>query len=273
MVPPGTVGGDWQYEGMRDPREGRSADGMIVTGAAFERLHPSFGPSLDAAVAAVGTAAPDAALYVYGSVATGQAEVGRSDVDLLAIDLPTDRAHSITSTLSGRFADMCRGVEIGACASTGFVGDRDEAYGNRVFLRHYCVPLSGSDRHRPDHDFPADVRAARGFNGDLARHRDRWRAELATAPDVGALAIRIARKTLLAVAGLVSMHDTIWTTDRTLAADRWSEVEPEHADALTTLLAWTHDEPAVARGDVEHLLDDVVDPLVARFARDIGLWP
>ncbi|MCM0638919.1 hypothetical protein [Cellulomonas wangsupingiae] len=37
---------------------------------------------------------------------------------------------------------------------------------------------------------------------------------------------RVARKTLLAVAGLVSVHDHTWTTDRSRAVRRWCEIEP-----------------------------------------------
>ena len=258
---------------MRDPRERRSGAGRIVTGAAAERVHPSFEPALDAAVAAVGDAAPDAALYVYGSVATGQAEVGRSDVDLLAIDLPADWAATITSELSGAFTGLCRGVEIGAAAPADFLGDHDEAYGNRVFLRHYCVLLAGPDGHRPDHDFPADARAARGFNGDIARHRDRWRSEVSTSTDLGVLATRLARKTLLAAGGLVSVHDDTWTTDRSAAATRWAEIEPGHAVGLATLLGWIDQRPDVGHAEVAEILDDLVDPIVHRFRTDIGLWP
>ncbi len=36
----------------------------------------------------------------------------------------------------------------------------DEAYGNRVFLRHYCLPLAGPDRLRGTAAFRADARAA-----------------------------------------------------------------------------------------------------------------
>ena len=91
--------------------------------------------------------------------------------------------------------------------------------------------------------------------------------------DEAGLATRLARKLLLAVAALVSVHDGTWTTDRAFAASRWSEVEPRHADGLATLLDWTAGAPSVGRLDVAAVLGDVVDPLVDRFATDIGLWP
>jgi anti-sigma regulatory factor (Ser/Thr protein kinase) len=99
-----------------------------------------------------------------------------------------------------------------------------------VFLRHYCVLLAGSDAHRPKHDFAGDRRAARGFNGDIAQHVQRWRNALEADDDAGLLAQRMARKSLLAVAGLVSVHDHTWTTDRETSAHRWSEIEPAQHD-------------------------------------------
>lgn len=46
------------------------------------------------------------------------------------------------------------------------------------------------------------------------------------------LGVRIARKTLLAVAGLVSIHDRTWTTGRSRAVQRWSELKPDLAVQL-----------------------------------------
>lgn len=68
---------------------------------------------------------------------------------------------------------LSRGVEIGAASPADFHGQGDEVYGLRVFLRRYCVHLVGPDSTLDVPAFPADRRAARGFNGDLAQHRRR----------------------------------------------------------------------------------------------------
>jgi hypothetical protein len=63
---------------------------------------------------------------------------------------------------------------LGGCETfaqrSNFSHESDEAYGGRVFLRHYCVHLVGPDLHSALPDFTADVRAARGFNGDIAQN-------------------------------------------------------------------------------------------------------
>jgi hypothetical protein len=112
----------------RDPDEGVDADGYLVTGASLDRVPPGYQPVIADCVAAL-TAYPELdGLYLYGSVATGQARPPDSDLDLLAL---------WTSTVDG------------------------------CFLKHYCVPLAGRDR-RPELPRCRPSRAlAAGFAGDL----------------------------------------------------------------------------------------------------------
>ena len=217
---------------MADSYEGVSPDGTIRTGARRDRVPDIFEPVLRDAMELLD--ASGASLYVYGSVATGDARRGSSDVDLLSIDLPG--AARTGEQLSATYADRCRGVEVADTAAADYLGETDAAYGNRVFLRHYCVHLAGPDPSVALPSFPADARAARGFNGDLDRHHERWRRELATgAVSSHDLAVRAARKTLLATAGLVSVHDHTWTTDRARASRRWGrDRAPSRSPARTS---------------------------------------
>ncbi|MBF0688146.1 MAG: nucleotidyltransferase domain-containing protein [Cellulomonas sp.] len=137
---------------MTDPDEGVASDGTIRTGARRDRVPGVFEDVLRDAVALVGE--PGASLYLYGSVATGSARPGSSDVDLLSIDLPD--AAVVGRRLSARYADRCRGVEVAAAASEELAGDTDAAYGLRVFLRHYCVHLTGPDPAAGLTAYPAD---------------------------------------------------------------------------------------------------------------------
>lgn len=255
---------------MADPDEGVAADGTIRTGARRERVPRLFEPVL---AAAVGALSGDASLYVYGSVATGTARPGVSDVDLLAIDL-TD-ADLLSARLSRQFPDRCRGVEIAAASTDDFGGNSDEAYGNRVFLRHYCIHVAGPDRAHDLPRFPADVRAARGFNGDIEAHLRRWRRQFEVEPaGAEAIGLRAARKSLLAVAGMVSVHDGTWTTDRSIGVRRWSEIEPELAPGLARLHAWAGGARQPSLDEVARALDDagIVAHIVARFSSLVGLW-
>ena len=256
---------------VADPGEGVAADGTIRTGAGRSQVPSAFEPVLADATALAGERG--ASLYVYGSVANGTARAGSSDVDLLSLGLHD--AAAAGRLLSARYASLCRGVEIAAAEAADLAGDSDAAYGFRVFLRHYCVHLTGPDPSAGLPAFPADTRAARGFNGDIARHCRRWRQELGsgTVP-ADLLGVRAARKTLLAVAGLVSVRDRTWTTDRAHAARRWGEIEPGLAAPLRMLLSWATAERRPAHEEVPSALagDGVVATVAERFADLIGLW-
>ena len=257
---------------MHDPHEGVTSNGTIQTGVARDQVAAVFEPVLDAAVFASRIADRDSSLYLYGSVATGMAQHGSSDVDLLTVGLPSAEAADLARVFSVRFSDLCRAVEVAAAQPSGFWGESDEAYGGRVFLRHYCVHLAGADLHSALPDFPADVRAARGFNGDIAQHAQRWRRQLDDECDVVQLSRRLARKSLFAVAGLVSVHDGAWTTDRATAASRWAEIEPEVAGDLDMLLSWSGDGETPHLESIDAALDGVVARIVADFEASIGLW-
>jgi uncharacterized protein len=256
---------------VADPGEGVAADGTIRTGADRGRVPAAFEPVLADAAAIAGE--HGSSLYVYGSVANGTVRPGLSDVDLLSVGLPD--AAAAGQRLSAQYAGLCRGVEIAAAEDADLVGDTDSAYGFRVFLRHYCVHLTGPDPAATLSAFPADSRAARGFNGDIAWHRRHWRQALesGTLP-ADLLGVRAARKTLLAVAGLVSIRDRTWTTDRTRAARRWGEIEPCLAAPLGVLLSWATAEHRPARQEVPPVLadDGIVATVVKRFSELIGLW-
>jgi len=257
---------------MADPGEGVASDGTIRTGAHRDRVPAIFEPVIADAVAFLGQSG--ASLYVYGSVANGTARPGSSDVDLLSVDLPD--AAVLGQRLSARYAGICRAVEFAAATAAGLSGDSDAAYGFRVFLRHYCVYLAGPDPSAALAPFPADARAARGFNGDLGQHLRRWRQQLASgtvAADL--LGVRVARKTLLAVAGLVSVHDHTWTTDRSRAVRRWTELEPGLAAQLGLLHSWASHEGCPSREETGRALagDGVIAAITGRFATLIGLWP
>lgn len=256
---------------MADPEEGLAADGTIRTGAHRGRVPALFDPVLADAIAFLGESR--ASLYVYGSVANGTARPGTSDVDLLSIDLQD--AAILGERLSSRYADMCRGVEVVAATTADFAGESDAAYGFRVFLRHYCVHLAGPDPSASLPAFPADARAARGFNGDLGQLLCHWRDELESgAVAASLLGIRAARRALLGLAGLVSIRDCTWTTSRDYAVRRWSELEPDLGAELNRLHSWASREHNPSRDEVGHALsmDGIITAIVERFGSQIGLW-
>jgi hypothetical protein len=263
---------------MKDPQEGLTPEGHITTGARRDRVPRMFEAVISAAIQDVRKAQDErqldaVSLYIYGSVATGTAISPLSDVDFLTIGIPADATERIALTLSARFRDICRGVEIAGASTADFQGETDEAYGGRIFLKHYCVPLFGDNMAEALPDFPGDIRAARGFNGDIGHHFEKWRAA-ENGDEPGQLGRRIARKSLLAVAALVSVHDRIWTTDRKSGAHRWGQLNPEWHEMLRKLISWSEGNTVASRDDIAELLsaDGAVRAIVDDFRNTIGLW-
>jgi len=255
-----------------DPLERVNSDGEIVTGARRSAIQQEFWPVLERAINHFKLFEPSSSLYVYGSVATGMARAGSSDVDLVTIGVEAAHAKLLASDLSAAYGGLSRAVEVGPAELCDYEGASDEAYGNRVFLRHYCVHLYGPDPASALPNYLADKAAACGFNGDIGLRAAQWRVELReSAADT--LGRRIARKTLFAVAGLVSIHDSDWTTDRVFSAHRWGVIKPEVADSLVRLVSWGFDTSLqLSRPEIQTALDGVVAEVVSEFQVRIGLW-
>jgi hypothetical protein len=263
---------------MRDPDEGLTAEGMIKTGVKRNNVPVLFEPIVHEVTESVKTlqgrlSLSPVSLYLYGSVAVGTAVSPWSDVDFLTVGIPADLAKDIASDISSQFSSICRGVEIAPAHYTDFQTESDESYGGRVFLRHYCVHLYGQNLVSAEQSFPGDVKAARGFNGDIKIFYDRWCSQKSQT-DPSQLGKRIARKTLLAVAGLVSMHDHIWTTDRQSSALRWAELNPKWQADLKKLSALSEDTKETSILEIDDILspEGVVHSVVKDFENNIGLW-
>ena len=260
-----------------DPCEGVSATGAIVTGVHRSKVSSEFESVIQATLDRVAGMSKNISVYAYGSVVTGMARTCRSDVDFIAVGLEPEVALAIGSELSEQYGHVCRGVDVGPAQKTDYERADDESYGNRVFLRHYAVHLAGPDIRTElagfESEFAADAAAARGFNGDIALAALRWRTSAQAEPQPPALGRRIARKTLVALAGLVSVHDATWTTDRLAAARRWARLRPEHEAALAELVCWSSEPNAMPTSALVHEhLDGIVAGVVDEFASRIGLW-
>ena len=254
-------------------REGVAVDGSIVTGIAYRYIPAAFEALLATATRYVQDCSAEASLYLYGSVATGAATPGVSDVDLVAVGLKASVAGEIGQRLSSEYRHLCRGVAVGAAHVADYEGESDQAYGNRVFLRHYCLHLAGPKVRQVDLRFPADARAARGFNGDIGICINRWRTEgeAQTSPEL--LARRVARKTLFALAALVSVTDASWTTHRRLSAERWGALRPADTYEVHRLLLWGDGQDlAVSRTEIQQALYGFVAAVAAEFEKRIGRW-
>jgi uncharacterized protein len=221
----------------RDPAEGVDADGYLVTGAALANVPPAYRPVIDDCVATL-TAFPALdGLYLYGSVATGQARPPDSDLDLLALWTSTVDASAAVTALSARHAAVVREIGLAQARVDSLAAEAD-----RCFLKHYCVPLAGRDR-RVDLPRCRPSRAlADGFNDALPALVRRLRSAVdgAATPADRLVAVRkAARRLLLAVATVESVSHGSWSTDRATGAALLARHHPQWSEVASRALAWS----------------------------------
>jgi hypothetical protein len=212
----------------RDPAEGVDADGYLVTGVAVANVPPAYRPVLADCVATLTRFRALDGLYLYGSVATGQARPPDSDLDLLALWTSAVDGAAVAAAvraLSTRHGAVVREVGL-AQAPVESLADEAE----RCFLRHYCVPLAGRDRRASLPRCRPSRALADGFNGDLPAALQ-YIVDRAETP--AAAADRALRRVLLAVATIESVSHATWSTDRATGAELLRRHHPEWADAVT----------------------------------------
>ena len=238
-------------------REGVDEDGFIVSGADVKLISAAYEPALDSVVSSlVENVDGQISVYLYGSVATGEACPPQSDIDVLVVTRDGRSSAAVADAakdLSWRYRHLAREVGIAHATMAGLFGDDIDGLGGRCFIKHYCVPLHGDDlrvqlpRYRPS------ATMAWAFNHNMAAAIAETRHRLDTANDSGdvkQVCRTVARKVMLAAASLASVINSEWTTDRHRAAAAIAEHYPEWADQAAVALEWASaptDDPSKVR--------------------------
>ena len=247
----------------RDPAEGVDGDGVIVTGVSVDRVPAAYRPVVEDCVAVL-TETFDGqlhGLYLYGSVATGQARPPESDVDLIPVwvgSVAPEGVADVAAALSRRHRGLVREVGLAAATLAEVRSDGRDGFGLRCFLRHYCVCLAGTDLRPSLPACRASRAVADGFNDDVPALVRRWRSTLEaarTAEEVAVVARSAARKLLLVAATLESAEHGGWTTDRRTGAALLAAHHPQWAGTARQAVDWCAHPGRPAAGDVRRLLD------------------
>jgi hypothetical protein len=246
----------------RDPAEGLSADGVIVTGAAADRVPGVYRPAVADCTGALSAAfgARLHSVYLYGSVATGQARPPQSDLDLAAVwtsEVVPGEVAGVIGELSVRHAGLVREVSLASSTLAQVLAADRGGLGMRCFLRHYCLWLAGTDLRATLPPCRPSRAVADGFNDDPGALVRGWRSRLAAAQtptEVAAVARAAARKLLLVSATLESVEHGGWTTDRATAAALLAAHHPEWTLVAERAVRWCTDPGRPQTEDVRQLL-------------------
>lgn len=247
----------------RDPVEGVDGDGVIVTGASVDRVPAVYLPVVEDCTAVLTEMFGGwlHSLYLYGSVATGQARPPESDVDLIPVwvgSVAPEGVADVAAVLSRRHRGLVREVGLAPATLAEVRSDGRDGLGLRCFLRHYCVCLAGMDL-RPSLPACRGSRAvAEGFNDDVPTLVRGWRSELEAArtpSEVAVVARAAARKLLLVAATLESAEHGGWTTDRQTGATMLAAHHPEWASTARLAVDWCAHPDRPTADDVHRLLE------------------
>lgn len=255
---------------MRDPDEGVGEDGLIITGVGAHRIPLPFQRVLDDATNALVAPHGDnlRSIYVYGSVATGQAVMGRSDLDLSVVvtnAVETSVATAVAADMSRIAANTAavRSIGVGTVTFDDLLADTEEGRIERCFLHHYCLHVWGQDFRSRTSPCAATPALARGFAGGLL---NKLPAAIAGDWTLVSDPAAFGRHLLMAAAMALSVRDGDWSTDRATAvtlighddvqagqdaAAIWSWADSQgpsfgnapadHRDQLSRLGRWVHD--------------------------------
>lgn len=254
---------------MRDPREGVSSDGTIVTGVDGGHIGAPYEAVIEAAVEVMFAHVGDAldGLYLYGSVATGQARPPGSDVDLYAI-LVRDVQPACRKTAAGlseTYASIVRDVGVAAVLLDDVLAGTLEGRAERCFVRHYCVHLAGRNLQPDLPACEASPALAGGFNGNVgpavAKSLNRLRSGTLDKQEQRHAIAWSARKLLMSAATLLSTRAGCWSTDRDRGADLLGRAVPEMAICVRRVHSWTgldgSDVPLPAMGEATACLAEL----------------
>ncbi len=259
--------------------DGLDAEGYIETCCAVEKIPRVLRPALDASIARLKStfAARLHSIYLYGSVATGQARLGLSDIDILVLFsdsiLDPDQAslQQVAENLSLSYRSLVRQVGIEAVSIQEALAN-ETLPGLGCFIKHLCVCVVGEDIRPLLPKFRPSIEVARGFNGDYASVMQAMLAELAAANQTQitqAVMRRICRKTVRTAFSLVMPRLGCWTTHFDRSVDYFCRYYPEQQPSMTLVLDWI-ERPPEDRADFLSTLTPLAAWLTLEFDRMIG---
>ncbi len=235
---------------MKD--KGLDNEGHIRTDVSLSKITERFAPLVKTVQDEVVNAFEQKlhSVYIYGSVARGNAVPLTSDLDILIVytnDLSPQCRASIAQLerdLSERFRADLR--EVGLVATSLLeIFDGDNQVGWGCFIKHMCACLTGEDLGTRFPAFKPTRAVGYGLNGDLSQEIEKSRLEmLKTSATTQSRAIKsIARKMVRSAFCIVIEETNCWTTNLTECSRIFSTCYPEHQTEIQYILEISNGAP------------------------------
>ncbi|HLZ15101.1 MAG TPA: nucleotidyltransferase domain-containing protein [Candidatus Saccharimonadales bacterium] len=254
---------------------GLDSNGFILSEVSQENILPQYRSVIDASIAALKTTLPDVvhSVYVYGSVARGNAIPGKSDLDMLVIfkrkltQQEQDALKGLQESLSSQHKTLVREVGIADATCTyDEMLDSTNKYGWGAYLKILCVCVDGEDLTERFEQFKISPDIAIGFNGDASKAIQSAIEKITNAKtddDAAKAAAIVARKLIRTCYMMVMTRAQVWTTRLSEQAELFLRYFPEKQGFIRTLQSWI-DTPStdreailkVLRGDCRWVIDN-----------------
>lgn len=230
---------------------GLDENGYIVSEVHLDNINPIFLPCIGESIESLRNSfgLQLHSVYVYGSVARGDAVVMKSDLDLIAMfysPLSSElsaKLKELEKELSVQYRPLVRDVGI-AVADYNYTLDPANYYEN-AFLKELSVCVHGKDLGARFGPYKLTSEIAIRFNGDIsaALNRILTRLQIASVEEVKKLTQNFARKLIRTYYSMVMLRSQIWTTKLYEQAEVFLYFFPEKGPTVQTLLEWSEEMP------------------------------
>lgn len=215
-------------------------------------------------------------VYLYGSVARGDAIVPKSDLDLIVM---VDGQLSLTKLaelkkVSGELSQTYRSIVREVGIAVAYYDDTmDPAnYYENAFLREISVCVYGEDVGKQFGPYKLSSEIAIQFNGDICESLIRLlkRLEAASTDDFTTLTQNFARKLIRTYYSMVMARSQIWTTRLIEQSEVFIRHFPDKESIVHSLLGWI-DEPVMDPQAVYELLKREGEWACANFVHEANI--
>lgn len=223
-------------------------NGFIITEVSLDKITPQYKPIVEEVVSSMvqELAAELDGIYLYGSVATGKAIEGKSDLDVLLVlkDIPnatlSEKISDLEKSLSQKYEPMLRGVGL-TVANIVEVNSEKERYGYMCYIKHLCVCVYGNDVTKDVQPFKPSREVAKGFNGDIKESLSSYKGKIEKAEsesDLKKLSQEISKKIVRTGFSLVMPRLESWSTDLQSSYDSFIHYYPEKTGEMSMASDW-----------------------------------
>jgi uncharacterized protein len=261
--------------GSIQPGFGLDGDGYIVSDVGLDKIDNVYCPCIRESVETLTNLFPHRlhSVYLYGSVARGEAVTGKSDLDLLVVfndmlsAMESAKLKDLVAVLSQKYHPLVREVGI-AVATYDYTVDPENYY-EQAFLKEMCVCVHGEDLRERFGPYKLTSEIAIRFNGDIREVLARTisRLETASNEDFKTLSQSFARKLIRTYYSMVMVRSQIWTTRLHEQSEVFIHYFPDKEPVIRTLQKWI-EEPPISRETVLNLFQSEGEWVSANFERE-----